>query len=49
MQRNWPAPLPGHQARKANFKPPIVSVLASFGQENFLSYIHVTALGVNWQ
>jgi RHH-type proline utilization regulon transcriptional repressor/proline dehydrogenase/delta 1-pyrroline-5-carboxylate dehydrogenase len=49
FQQGWPAPLSGHQAGKANFKPPIVSAMPSIGQENFLPYIHVTVLRVNWQ
>jgi len=36
--------LQGQQAGKANFKPTIVSAMPSFGQENFLPYIHVTTL-----
>jgi len=49
FQQDWQAPLPGQQAGKANFKPPIVSALSSFGQENFLLYIQRIVRGVKWQ
>jgi hypothetical protein len=48
IQQDWPAPLPGQRVGNAIFKPSIVSAMPSFGQDNFLPYIHGTALGVNW-